>query len=86
MQQQKVEDGQSVQEVPQRMLAAVMTKPGEIVMEEQAVPQPGADEVLVKVMAVGVCGSDVHYYEHGRIGPYSRMRDWMLSSTFMKLM
>lgn len=26
--------------------------------------------MLVRVAAVGVCGSDVHYYEHGRIGPY----------------
>ena len=33
-------------------------------------PEPGPREVLVEVRAVGVCGSDVHYYEHGRIGPY----------------
>jgi L-iditol 2-dehydrogenase len=26
--------------------------------------------VLVEIAAVGVCGSDVHYYEHGRIGPF----------------
>jgi L-iditol 2-dehydrogenase len=32
------------------------------------VPQPVADEVLVRVGSVGVCGSDVHYYKHGRIG------------------
>ena len=24
----------------------------------------------MQVAAVGVCGSDVHYYEHGRIGEY----------------
>ncbi|WP_019004862.1 NAD(P)-dependent alcohol dehydrogenase [Cohnella laeviribosi] len=54
--------------VPATMKAAVMTKPGHIVVEELPVPQPKADEVLVKVMAVGVCGSDVHYFEHGRIG------------------
>src|SRR5680860_1530806 len=34
------------------------------------VPRPDADEVLVAVTAVGVCGSDVHYYEHGRIGGF----------------
>jgi L-iditol 2-dehydrogenase len=39
-------------------------------IEERAVPEPGADEVLVKIAAVGVCGSDVHYYEHGRIGDF----------------
>ncbi len=34
------------------------------------VPSPGPGEVLVKVKRVGVCGSDVHYYEHGRIGDF----------------
>lgn len=31
-------------------------------------PEPQPTEVLIQVAAVGVCGSDVHYYEHGRIG------------------
>ncbi|MFB5189551.1 NAD(P)-dependent alcohol dehydrogenase [Alicyclobacillus fastidiosus] len=52
------------------MQAAVLTKPMEIVMKTLPVPRPKFHEVLVKVMAVGVCGSDVHYYEHGRIGRY----------------
>ncbi|QJD85717.1 NAD(P)-dependent alcohol dehydrogenase [Cohnella herbarum] len=50
------------------MKAAVMTEPRRIVTEERPIPELNDDEVLVKVMAVGVCGSDVHYYEHGRIG------------------
>jgi L-iditol 2-dehydrogenase len=50
--------------------AAVLTRPEEIVIEERPVPEPGPREVLVEVSAVGVCGSDVHYYEHGRIGPH----------------
>ena len=33
-------------------------------------PEPGPREVLVEIASVGVCGSDVHYYEHGRIGRY----------------
>jgi len=47
---------------------AVLMRPSEIVLEERSVPEPGPREVLVEVSAVGVCGSDVHYYEHGRIG------------------
>ncbi len=43
---------------------------GRIELEERAAPEPGPGEVLVDVRAVGVCGSDVHYYEHGRIGEY----------------
>jgi L-iditol 2-dehydrogenase len=50
--------------------AAVLTGPGEIVLEERPVPEPGPREVLVEITAVGVCGSDVHYFQHGRIGPY----------------
>jgi L-iditol 2-dehydrogenase len=50
--------------------AAVLHAPGEIRIEERERPRPGPREVLVKVTAVGVCGSDVHYYEHGRIGPF----------------
>ncbi|ASA23925.1 NAD(P)-dependent alcohol dehydrogenase [Paenibacillus donghaensis] len=56
--------------LPETMLAAVMPEPGHIVLEEQPLPVLAADEVLVKVMAVGVCGSDLHYYEHGRIGRF----------------
>jgi L-iditol 2-dehydrogenase len=37
-------------------------------LEEIPIPEPGHGEVLLKVASVGVCGSDVHYYLHGRIG------------------
>ena len=52
-------------------LTAVLTAPGTIVLEERAVPEPAADEVLVEVRSVGVCGSDTHYFEHGRIGRFA---------------
>jgi len=52
------------------MKAAVMNAPLEIELVERPLPDLREDEVLVKVMAVGVCGSDIHYYEHGRIGRY----------------
>ena len=52
------------------MKAAVLHAPGEIRIEERERPEPGPREVLVQITAVGVCGSDVHYYEHGRIGPF----------------
>jgi L-iditol 2-dehydrogenase len=50
--------------------AAVLYAPHDIRLEERPVPRPGPGEVLIEVKAVGVCGSDVHYYEHGRIGSY----------------
>ncbi len=30
----------------------------------------GARDVRIKIHTVGICGSDVHYYTHGRIGPF----------------
>ena len=53
-----------------RNRAAVLYAPHDVRMEERPMPQAGPKDVLVEVKAVGVCGSDVHYYEHGRIGPY----------------
>ena len=50
--------------------AAVMTSVGQIELEERAVPQPRAGNVVIKVHTVTICGSDVHYYEHGRIGDF----------------
>src|SRR3954469_6410196 len=52
------------------MQVSVLRKAGDIGVEEREVPTPGRGEVLVEIGSVGVCGSDVHYYEHGRIGPY----------------
>jgi L-iditol 2-dehydrogenase len=53
-----------------RNRVAVLHAPGDVRLEERPIPEPGPREVLVEVAAVGVCGSDVHYYEHGRIGPF----------------
>jgi L-iditol 2-dehydrogenase len=42
----------------EQMSPVQIEKPGQI----------GVDEVLIKVMSVGVCGSDVHYFTEGKIG------------------
>lgn len=51
-------------------VAAVLHGAGDLRIEEVPVPVPGPGEVLVEIRSVGICGSDVHYYEHGRIGDY----------------
>jgi L-iditol 2-dehydrogenase len=52
------------------MNAAVLRGVKDLVIEERPKPEPGPGEVQVQVSAVGVCGSDVHYYQHGRIGDF----------------
>lgn len=52
------------------MKVAVMNGIGKMGFEERPVPQPKDNEVLVKLEYVGICGSDIHYYETGRIGNY----------------
>jgi L-iditol 2-dehydrogenase len=49
---------------------AVLQEPERMTVETRPVPAPGPGEVQVAVRAVSVCGSDVHYYEHGRIGGF----------------
>jgi L-iditol 2-dehydrogenase len=49
----------STRDVPARMQAAVLHAPGDIRVEELDVAVPGAGEVLVRVAACGVCGSDI---------------------------
>lgn len=53
-----------------KMRVAIMTDLGKIEMGERDIPTPKDDEVLVRVEYVGVCGSDLHYYESGRIGDF----------------
>lgn len=52
------------------MKVAVMNGVGKMGFVEREIPQPADNEVLVKLEYVGICGSDMHYYETGRIGDY----------------
>jgi L-iditol 2-dehydrogenase len=52
------------------MRASVLRGVGDVVVVERPVPEAGPGQVVVRVASVGVCGSDVHYYEHGRIGQF----------------
>jgi len=54
----------------ERMKVAVMTKVGEIELQERPVPKPRQGEILVRVKSVGICGSDIHYFIEGRIGDF----------------
>ena len=47
------------------MIQQVMTAPGEIIFRDIPIPKVEDNEVLVKIMRIGVCGSDIHVY-HGK--------------------
>jgi D-xylulose reductase len=53
------------------MQALVLEQKGVLALREIDLPlEVGPADVKVRIHTVGVCGSDVHYYTHGAIGPY----------------
>lgn len=58
--------------------AIYMQGTNNMVAKDIPVPKPGSKDVLVKVDVVGICGSDVHYYQHGRIGDFVVEGDFIL--------
>ena len=53
------------------MKALVLERTRELALRDIDLPQAvGPADVRIKVHTVGVCGSDVHYYVHGGIGPF----------------
>lgn len=53
------------------MRALVLERQKDLSLRDIDLPvTPGLGEVKIKVHTVGICGSDVHYYTHGRIGPF----------------
>lgn len=52
------------------MKVAIMTDIGKMEYTERPIPAPKDDEVLVKLEYVGICGSDLHYYEADAIGNF----------------
>ena len=54
------------------MKAIVVEKPGKISVVERPIPEITENEVLVKVKAAGICGSDVHIF-HGKNGQAAPM-------------
>ncbi|MBN9029380.1 MAG: NAD(P)-dependent alcohol dehydrogenase [Rhizobiales bacterium 63-7] len=51
--------------------ALVLERQNELSLRDIDLPlDTGPGQVKIKIHTVGVCGSDVHYYTHGRIGPF----------------
>lgn len=50
------------------MKAIVVHAAKDLRLEERDKPSVGAGQVLIRMEAGGICGSDLHYYNHGGIG------------------
>lgn len=60
------------------MRVARLHGPGDLRLTDEPEPAPGPGEVLVRVTAVGICGSDLHWYEESGIGEASLARPLVL--------
>jgi len=55
---------------PKDNICAVLKAINDIQLESRPIPTPGPRDLLVNIKSVGICGSDVHYWTHGRIGDF----------------
>lgn len=68
--------------VPSTMKAFQLFGERDIRKTELSRPAPGAGEVLIRIRRAGICGSDVHYYTHGRAGAFVPKRPLVLGHEF----
>lgn len=56
------------QMLPETMTASVLVEPGRLEIRRVPTPTLVPGDVVVEIAAVGLCGSDVHFFAHGRVG------------------
>jgi len=69
-------------QAPATMKAFVLHGAKDIRAETVACPHPGMGEVLIAVRAAGICGSDLHYYAHGKCGNFIPTNPFILGHEF----
>jgi 2-desacetyl-2-hydroxyethyl bacteriochlorophyllide A dehydrogenase len=52
------------------MKSVVIEKPNDITLTERDTPEPGPGELMIQVMASGICGTDLHIYRGEYMGKY----------------
>ncbi len=56
--------------------------PNDLRQHEESIPEPGPGEALVRVKAVGICGSDLHWFSEAGIGDARLSRPLVLGHEF----
>ncbi|KAK5874041.1 hypothetical protein PBY51_019024 [Eleginops maclovinus] len=51
-------------------LSVVLHAQKDLRLEHRPIPEPGPNDVLLQMHSVGICGSDVHYWQNGQIGDF----------------
>jgi len=64
------------------MKAFTLYGPRDLRPEDRPEPEMGPDDVLIDVRRTGICGSDIHYYNHFRIGDFIPQRPLVLGHEF----
>ncbi|VDK56529.1 unnamed protein product [Anisakis simplex] len=59
-------------------LCAVLHGKDDIRMEGREVPKPKPNQLLIKIHTVGICGTDVHYWKHAKIGEFTVTKPMVL--------
>ncbi len=64
------------------MKSAILTQPKTFELSDSEVPSLQENEVLVQVNRAGVCGSDLHFYLHGKIGSVTLQEPFRMGHEF----
>lgn len=65
------------------MQAGVLHGSRDVRLEERARPAPAMGQVRLRIQRAGICGSDVHYFVHGRCGRFVPTRPFVLGHEFV---
>jgi threonine dehydrogenase-like Zn-dependent dehydrogenase len=60
----------------EKMKALRLFQPGDLRLVDEPAPQPAPEEALLRVKAVGLCGSDLHWFNEGGIVAWSNRSSW----------
>ena len=65
-----------------KMTAFLLNGPNLLEQVQLPIPDPEGGQVLIRVRRAGICGSDIHYFTHGRVGRFVPKRPFVLGHEF----
>jgi len=59
---------------PKDNLTCVLYGVKDLRVEQRPIPEITDDQVLIEMDCIGICGTDIHFIEHGRCGPFPQTK------------